>query len=205
MSEQIHQTFNIVLVGQRSVGKTSILLRFVDDEFIGNTNATIGLDTRDVNVEIDDQFVTLHLWDTAGSELFSSMPSTTYRRADGLMIVYDCTDLISFEKVQEWLITVRKYAPEDVQIMLIGNKIDLITQRQVSTIEAKNYADKHGFDFIETSAKTSDNISSAFEILTRSILQKSEERLIQPPPESPPVIVDEPNHSFGKPKKCCER
>jgi Ras-related protein Rab-1A len=108
-------------------------------------------------------------WDTAGQERFRTITASYYRGAHGIIIVYDITDEESFLSVQQWLSEIEKYASENVNKILVGNKADLADKRQVRYEDAKAFADEHGMSFLETSAKEDTNITEAFELMAREI------------------------------------
>jgi Ras-related protein Rab-1A len=108
-------------------------------------------------------------WDTAGQERFRTITSSYYRGAHGIIIVYDVTDQVSWFNVKQWLQEIERYACENVNKLLVGNKADLTSKRAVDTNTAKEYADSLGIPFIETSAKNSTNIEKAFVMMAREI------------------------------------
>ena len=112
-------------------------------------------------------------WDTAGQERFRTITSSYYRGAHGIIVVYDITDRESFENVKQWLNEIQKYASEHVNVLLVGNKSDLEPSRQVETEEAAAFASQRGIPFLETSAKASQNVESAFETMTKEIQAKA--------------------------------
>jgi Ras-related protein Rab-1A len=123
---------------------------------------TIGVDFKIQTIKLDDKIIKLQLWDTAGQERFRTITSAYYRGANGIIIVFDLSDKETFDHVKIWMAEIENYS-NDVKVMLIGNKIDIEgSKRQVSYQEAKEFADKLGISYIETSAKTSINVKEAF-------------------------------------------
>ncbi len=117
--------FKLVLIGDSSVGKSCLLLRFADDSFTESYISTIGVDFRFRTVKIEDKTVKLQIWDTAGQERFRTITSAYYRGADGIIMVYDVTRTESFDHVQDWLNEVNRYANQGLcKKLLIGNKCD---------------------------------------------------------------------------------
>ena len=117
--------FKLVLIGDSSVGKSCLLLRFADDSFTDSYISTIGVDFRFRTVKIEDKTVKLQIWDTAGQERFRTITSAYYRGADGIIMVYDVTRLDSFDHVRDWLNEVNRYANQGLcKKLLIGNKCD---------------------------------------------------------------------------------
>merc|ERR1712154_475801 len=161
-----------VLIGDASVGKTSLLLRFADDSFEDNYISTVGVDFRFRTVTVDNELVKLQIWDTAGQERFRTITSAYYRGANGVILVYDITNNETFSHVQDWLDEVHKAAGESVTKLVVGNKADLTNLRQVET-EASQYAQSVNASFIETSAKTAINVDKSFLIIAKQLVQKS--------------------------------
>lgn len=161
--------FKMLLVGDPSVGKSSLLLRFVDDVYTGRYETTIGVDFKTRTTSIGESRVKLNIWDTSGEERFRSVTSGYYRGAHGVIIVYDVTVRESFNNVRYWSDEVNKFAPAEVSTLLVGNKCDLDDTRQVSQEEAARFADELGMQYVETSALTSHNVGTAFNDLAADI------------------------------------
>jgi len=113
-------------------------------------------------IDLDGKTIKLQIWDTAGQERFRTITSSYYRGAHGIIVVYDVTDNESFNNVKQWLHEIDRYAAENVNKLLVGNKSDLTGKRVVSTEQGKEFADSLGIEFLETSAKTSSNVEQAF-------------------------------------------
>lgn len=162
--------FKVLLIGDSSVGKTSVLLRYVDDKFNAEFQTTIGVDFKVSSFQMNGKTIKLQLWDTAGQDRFKNIVASYYRGAHGIMLMYDITSQTSFQNVQRWFDESQNYLQRSIPKLLIGNKADLASQRTVRMEDAKALADRLGLEYIETSAKNSINIKSAFETLTRSIM-----------------------------------
>ena len=170
--KQIDELFKIVLIGDSGVGKSCILLRFADDKFNENFYATIGVDFRFKNVMVDDKSVKLQIWDTAGQERFKTITSAYYRGADGIIIVYDITDRNSFAHIKDWLDDVNKYTDDNPLKIIVGNKIDLIKDKQINNNDMKTMTAQTGIEIIECSAKDSIKINDLMEIMTKKLIEK---------------------------------
>ena len=133
-----------------------------DDTYTESYISTIGVDFKIRTIELDGKTIKLQIWDTAGQERFRTITSSYYRGAHGIIIVYDITDRESFDNVKQWLNEIDKYACENVNKLLVGNKSDLDSKRQVDFDEAKAFADERGIPFLETSAKSATNVEKAF-------------------------------------------
>lgn len=154
--------FKLLLIGDSGVGKSCLLLRFADDTYTESYISTIGVDFKIRTIELDGKTIKLQIWDTAGQERFRTITSSYYRGAHGIIVVYDVTDNESFNNVKQWLHEIDRYACENVNKLLVGNKSDLTAKRVVSTEQGKEFADSLGIEFLETSAKTSTNVEQAF-------------------------------------------
>ena len=138
------------------------LQRAADDTYTESYISTIGVDFKIRTIELDGKTIKLQIWDTAGQERFRTITSSYYRGAHGIIIVYDITDRDSFDNVKQWLNEIDRYACENVNKLLVGNKSDLDSKRQVEFDEAKAFADERGIPFLETSAKSATNVEKAF-------------------------------------------
>ncbi|KAM6937073.1 EF-hand calcium-binding domain-containing protein 4B [Xenentodon cancila] len=181
--------FKIVLVGNSSVGKTSFLRRFCDDCFHPGTSATVGIDYSVKTIHVDNSQVALQMWDTAGQERYRSITKQFFRKADGVVVMYDVTDEQSFTAVRQWLTSVKVGAGEDTTIMLLGNKTDKETERQVQKELGERLAKDIQTAFYECSASSGYNVCESMVYLAR-VLKEQEDRekektvqLVSSPPE----------------------
>jgi len=154
--------FKLLLIGDSGVGKSCLLLRFADHAYTESYISTIGVDFKIRTIDLDGQTIKLQIWDTAGQERFRTITSSYYRGAHGIIVVYDVTDKESYNNVRQWLNEIERYASENVNKLLVGNKCDLVSKKVVNYETAKAFADKLGIPFLETSAKNSTNVERAF-------------------------------------------
>ncbi|CAN8283879.1 unnamed protein product [Cochlearia groenlandica] len=154
--------YKLVFLGDQSVGKTSIITRFMYDKFDTTYQATIGIDFLSKTMYLEDRTVRLQLWDTAGQERFRSLIPSYIRDSSVAVVVYDVTNRLSFLNTSKWIEEVRNERAGDVIIVLVGNKTDLVEKRQVSIEEGESKGSEHGVIFIETSAKAGFNIKPLF-------------------------------------------
>ncbi|KAM7352723.1 ras-related protein Rab6 [Lucilia cuprina] len=154
--------FKLVFLGEQSVGKTSLITRFMYDSFDNTYQATIGIDFLSKTMYLEDRTVRLQLWDTAGQERFRSLIPSYIRDSTVAVVVYDITNTNSFHQTSKWIDDVRTERGSDVIIMLVGNKTDLSDKRQVSTEEGERKAKELNVMFIETSAKAGYNVKQLF-------------------------------------------
>jgi small GTP-binding protein len=161
--------FKLVLLGESSVGKSSLVLRFVKGQFHEFQESTIGAAFLTQTVTIDDTTVKFEIWDTAGQERYHSLAPMYYRGAQAAIVVYDITNKESFQKAQTWVKELQRQASPNIVIALAGNKIDLANKRVVSYEEAKAYADECSLLFMETSAKTAANVMDIFTSIAKKL------------------------------------
>ncbi|XP_050554472.1 ras-related protein Rab6 isoform X1 [Spodoptera frugiperda] len=154
--------FKLVFLGEQSVGKTSLITRFMYDSFDNTYQATIGIDFLSKTMYLEDRTVRLQLWDTAGQERFRSLIPSYIRDSTVAVVVYDITNANSFHQTSKWIDDVRTERGSDVIIMLVGNKTDLSDKRQVSTEDGDRKAKELNVMFIETSAKAGYNVKQLF-------------------------------------------
>uniref|UniRef100_A0A672NVK9 Ras-related protein Rab-6B n=1 Tax=Sinocyclocheilus grahami TaxID=75366 RepID=A0A672NVK9_SINGR len=188
--------FKLVFLGEQSVGKTSLITRFMYDSFDNTYQATIGIDFLSKTMYLEDRTVRLQLWDTAGQERFRSLIPSYIRDSTIAVVVYDITNLNSFQQTSKWIDDVRTERGSDVIIMLVGNKTDLADKRQVSitTEEGEQRAKELNVMFIETSAKTGYNVKQLFRRVAAALPgmdstpEKSKEDMIDIKLEKPPEL-----------------
>jgi len=162
-------TLKILTLGDSSVGKTSLLFRFADNQFTINTISTIGIEYKSKVVKVLDKQINLQVWDTAGQEHHHSSISTTfYRRAHGIVLVYDLDNPTSFQNVNKWIKQIENKTGEAV-LVLVGNKLDL---GQEGCCEAgEQFAQRYKIPFVPSSAKTGYNVNRVFELVAEIILR----------------------------------
>lgn len=129
--------FKLLLIGDSGVGKSCLLLRFADDTYTESYISTIGVDFKIRTIDLDGKTIKLQIWDTAGQERFRTITSSYYRGAHGIIVVYDCTDQETFNNVKQWLEEIDRYACDNVNKLLVGNKCDLHTKKVVDYTTAK--------------------------------------------------------------------
>jgi Ras-related protein Rab-7A len=166
----------IIVLGESGVGKTSLLLRYVERKFTLNTKSTIGANFLTKEVEVDEKIATCQIWDTAGQERFQGLGTAFYRGSDGVIFVFDVTQRRTFEELEHWkeafLIQVGQEGNKDFPMIIIANKIDLKEDRVVSRKELAEWCAQYGLKFFEASAKEDENVEKAFEEITRLVISR---------------------------------
>ncbi|XP_033107972.1 ras and EF-hand domain-containing protein-like [Anneissia japonica] len=196
--------YKIVLAGDAAVGKSSFILRLCKGVFHQNLNSTLGVDFQMKTIEIDNKVTTLQLWDTAGQERFRSIAKSYFRRADGVLLLYDCTYERSFINVRDWIEAIEDGAQKNIPVMICANKVDARAQASAEGIrciraeDGERLARSFNALFIETSAKDGSNIQEAVSELGRR-LRQTEDIEVQ---QSGLKLTD--GSSGKKDSKCCD-
>ena len=200
-----NNTFKILTLGESGVGKTAILKRYVENKFEKHHLATIGIDYQSKTIKINKKEIKLKIWDTAGQERYRNIAAHVYKGADGIILVYDITDEVSFSKISDWMEQINNnLSKNDIGIILIGNKTDL-EERMIETQKGQEKAEEYKIEFYETSALTGDGINEAFEGLAKKILKNHKikdsvgSRTISLQSSKPEDVIE----TDKKKKKCC--
>lgn len=176
MSQSIANAYNfkVVLLGEGCVGKTSLVLRYVEDKFNAKHITTLQASFLNKKINVDGKAVRISIWDTAGQEKFHALGPIYYRSSNGAILVYDITDEDSFQKVKNWIKELRKMLGADIVLAIVGNKIDLQKDRNVSQEMAESYAQSVGATLFETSAKNNVGVEDVFLSLTQQMIAASD-------------------------------
>ena len=171
MSNEPKYTFKILTLGESGVGKTCILRRFVENKFLKNHLATIGIDFRAKTIPINGYEVKLKIWDTAGEERFRNITNQYYKGADGIILVFDLTNFDTMNKIRDWYNQIKNNtSSNDIGLVLVANKSDL--KREVSNEECLNLSKELNIQLYETSALTGEGVNEIFEYITQEIISK---------------------------------
>ena len=159
----------VVIVGDSGVGKSNLIKRFTTNEFNENSKATVGVEFISRSYKINDKFFKIEMWDTAGQERYKSITAAYYKGAKGALIVYDITSAKTFDNIDKWLSEIKDQSSKDIKLIIVGNKIDLVDQRAISTEQAEIKAKELGIPLMETSAKDATNVKEAFHDLLKEM------------------------------------
>ena len=180
------QLIKLVFIGDSSVGKTCLLMRFSENRFSADHMPTIGIDFKIKMMVVEDVRIKLQLWDTAGQERFQTVTANYYKGAEGVLLVYDSTDPMSFNNVRNWLKQIEQNAEPDILKILVANKKDLLETMKENGDDSSLYIDEHQgrqladefkMEFYQTSAETGENVEGMFgdvcsKVITKTKLKK---------------------------------
>ncbi|XP_014282014.1 ras-related protein Rab-4B [Halyomorpha halys] len=180
MSETYDFLFKFLVIGSAGSGKSCMLHQFIEKKFKGDSSHTIGVEFGSKIVTVAGKTVKLQIWDTAGQERFRSVTRSYYRGAAGALLVYDIANRESYNALGEWLTDARTLASPNIIILLAGNKKDLEDDRQVTFLEASKFAQENELMYLETSAKSGENVEEAFLKCCKTILAKIQNGELDP-------------------------
>jgi small GTP-binding protein len=192
-------SFKFILIGTAGVGKSAILKRLVDDTYTESAPHTVGVEFETTSIVVENQKVSLHVWDTAGSERYRAMAKSYYRNAVGVILVFDITDRQSFDDLPLWLADIHILCDANAVIQLIGNKSDLKEKRAVTVIEADGFARQQRLEYLEASAKDGENVRDAFVRVAAELLRVTRGQRISM--DGGPMMPDFSEATVEK--KCC--
>ena len=201
IEEDYDYIFKVLLLGNSDVGKSSIILRYVEQTWSDIFVPTIGVDFKVKTLQINKKNVKMQIWDTAGQERFRTVVSSYFKGSHGIFIIYDITNRESFKNLENWLGEIEKNASDKVLKILIGNKCDLEQEREIQFEEGQAFANRNGMQFVETSAKNNTNINEAFEALAKLMIQFSNENKFLK--NETKVLKSGEGKNIKTKKKCC--
>lgn len=180
MSESYDFLFKFLVIGNANTGKSCLLHQFIENKFKSESSHTIGVEFGSKVINCGGKTVKLQIWDTAGQERFRSVTRSYYRGAAGALLVYDISSRETYTALTNWLTDARTLASPDIAIVLVGNKKDLEADRDVTFMEAARFAQENELMFLETSARTGENVEEVFLKCARTILAKIESGQLDP-------------------------
>ena len=165
--------FKIIIVGNSGTGKSSLLMRLCHDIFSEDYISTIGIDFKTKTFEIDNYSVKLQIWDTAGQERFKSIITSYYRGIHGIIVVFDLSDIKSFENINNWMTDRDNYCNSNICTIIIGTKADIKKKDIITDDMISDMCINHGASYIETSSKNNFNVNDAFELISKKLIEKN--------------------------------
>jgi Ras-related protein Rab-5C len=171
--------YKCVLVGDSAVGKSSVAHRYISDDFYEFQEPTIGAAFMAKKINIDDREIRLEIWDTAGQERYRSLAPMYYRNASVAIVIYDITQVSSFEGAKSWIKEISKRAKSNCMIVLLGNKSDLENERKIDENEVNTYIENKNILHFKTSAKTGLNIKRIFNTIINKLLDSDSEGIVK--------------------------
>jgi len=194
--------FKILLIGDLGVGKSCVILRYVEGDFPGNIMSSIGVDFKTKQIDLDDRLIKLQIWDTAGHEKFRTITTSYYKSAHAIIILYDITQKASFDHIRNWITEIDKFGKQRVLKVIVGNKLDMENNRKITKEAAENLALKYGIKLWEVSAKDNTNIEEMFLDTIKTLLEKNS-KIISEGSSMVTNIQLNKNVKNKKNKKCC--
>mmetsp|Transcript_1498 Transcript_1498/g.3897 ORF Transcript_1498/g.3897 Transcript_1498/m.3897 type:complete len:210 (+) Transcript_1498:41-670(+) len=180
MAESYDFLFKFLVIGNANTGKSCLLHQFIENKFKTESSHTIGVEFGSKVINCGGKSIKLQIWDTAGQERFRSVTRSYYRGAAGALLVYDIASRETYNALNNWLTDARTLASSDIVIVLVGNKKDLEADREVTFLEASRFAQENELMFLETSARTGENVEETFLKCARKILSKIETGQLDP-------------------------
>ena len=190
----------IILLGDSSVGKSSLMLRFTDNIYEENKVSTIGVEFKNKYIKINNQKIKLIIYDTSGQERYHSLSSSFIRKAKGIIFVFDLTNEASFENINNWLMTSNDVI-QNYKKILVGNKLDL-NDRQIDTKRIEKFCAKHNMEYFEASAKKGTNVDKIFNEIARLILDIKQNKEKEIDNQSTEITIHDGKSK--KAKECCK-
>ena len=176
--------YKILLLGETKVGKTSLIIRYVDNKFEEGGLSTLGVDMRNKYIQLEGKKIKLDIWDTAGEERFRSIAKNYFRIAHAIIFVCDLTSEETFKMLKFWMEDSKNNVDPNVEIILAANKSDLIEKREVSEKKLKDFSSKNNMQYFETSAKTGKGVEDLFNALINKLFLKKDVGVVLPDDES---------------------
>ena len=173
MSEEEYEMMvKVILIGDSAVGKTNIMSKYLKNQFMEDSKATVGVEFGSKLFNINGHNIKAQIWDTAGQEKYKAITGAYYKGSKGAFVVYDITKKDTFDSVDKWIHDLKSTGDPKMTIMIIGNKLDLEHKREVLKEQGEEKARSFGCAFLETSAFSGDNIEKGFEMMISEIFKK---------------------------------
>ncbi len=205
-AEEYEMMIKVILIGDSGVGKTNIMSKYLKNQFMENSKATVGVEFGSKLFNHQGHKIKAQIWDTAGQEKYKAITGAYYKGSKGAFIVYDITRKDTFASIERWVNDLKATSDPKLTIILIGNKNDLDDKREVSKDQGEEKAKSFGCAFLETSAFSGDNLDKAFELMVKEIYEKfsnssSEEEEFEAVKKGEDLKVEKATDK--KKKSCC--
>lgn len=174
MNDNFDLILKLLIVGDSSVGKTNFIMRFINNEFINNYLTTSGIDLKTKDIEVKNKKIRIQIWDTAGQVQYKAITRNLFLKVMGAIIIYDITNEKSYNNLKSWVQLIREECGSHMQIIIVGNKCDLDSERKINQDEVMNYAEEEKIEYIETSCKTGENVHKVVKTICEKILENND-------------------------------
>ena len=202
------KTIQLLVIGDSSVGKTSLITRYTNGTFKEEYLATVGLDYYSKVEAINNQTINIKLWDTAGQERYKSLTQNYFRNAEGVLLTYDVTNSESFDNLKDWIGSIKTNMEGKnifLPLIIVGNKIDMEDSREINKEDAEKFASDNNYKYFETSAKTGEGVDDAIRDLVNQVLNQGDQMDDQKIEARKSVQLKDANIESAEVKKkgCC--
>ena len=174
MNDNFDLILKLLIVGDSSVGKTNFIMRFINNEFNNNYMTTSGIDLKTKDIEVKNKKIRIQIWDTAGQVKYKAITRNLFLKVMGAIIIYDITNEKSYTNLKSWVELIREECGSHMQIIIVGNKCDLDSERKINQDEVMNYAEEEKIEYIETSCKTGENVHKVVKTICEKILENND-------------------------------
>ena len=209
-SEEYEMMIKVILIGDSGVGKTNIMSKFLKNQFLEDSKATVGVEFGSKLFIQQGHKIKAQIWDTAGQEKYKAITSAYYKGSKGALVIYDITQKETFANIEKWVNDLKCKGDPKITIIIIGNKNDLEEKRQISKEQGEEKAKSFGCAFLETSAFSGDNIEKAFEMMVKEIYDKftsdiggDDEEELDSNEKGEDLKLENVNPHNNEKKKCC--
>ena len=209
-SEEYEMMIKVILIGDSGVGKTNIMSKFLKNQFLEDSKATVGVEFGSKLFIQQGHKIKAQIWDTAGQEKYKAITSAYYKGSKGALVIYDITQKETFANIEKWVNDLKCKGDPKITIIIIGNKNDLEEKRQISKEQGEEKAKSFGCAFLETSAFSGDNIEKAFEMMVKEIYDKftsdiggDDEEELHSNEKGEDLKLEKVNPDNNEKKKCC--
>ena len=208
--EEYEMMVKVILIGDSGVGKTNIMSKFLKNQFLEDSKATVGVEFGSKLFIQQGHKIKAQIWDTAGQEKYKAITSAYYKGSKGALVIYDITQKETFANIEKWVNDLKCKGDPKITIIIIGNKNDLEEKRQISKEQGEEKAKSFGCAFLETSAFSGDNIEKAFEMMVKEIYDKftsdiggDDEEELDSNEKGEDLKLENVNPDNNEKKKCC--